>query len=122
MPVPIRYDGNKKMRAQELRKNMTPQERRLWYDFLVRYPIQFRRQKQFGAFIADFYCSKAALIVELDGAQHYTGQGRAYDEERSWYLQSLGLFVLRFSNSEVDDHFDRVCQSIHDHVTERMSS
>lgn len=70
-------------RAKELRKEATKQENHLWYDFLCSYPVRFQRQKTVGSFIADFYCHKAKLVIELDGSQHYSEQGQAYDEERS---------------------------------------
>ena len=57
--------------ARELRKNMTKEEKHLWYDFLRTYPIKFMRQKIIGRYIADFYCAKANLVIELDGSRHY---------------------------------------------------
>ena len=108
----IQYERGRKEIAQELRKHMTRQERHLWYDFLRMYPAQFRRQKQFGRFIVDFYCAEAALVVEVDGAPHWTEQGKAYDQERTWYLESLGLRVMRIPNSCIDHHFDDVCREI----------
>ena len=82
MPTPLSYDGRKKPFAQKLRRDMTPQERHLWYDFLKSYPVAFRRQKQFGSYIVDFYCANAKLVVELDGSQHYEedGQGQGSGE------------------------------------------
>ena len=74
--------------ARNLRKNMTKEERHLWLDFLKRYPVRFRRQEIIGNFIVDFYCSSAALAVELDGSQHYEDREKAYDEERTRYLES----------------------------------
>jgi len=79
----IYYCERNKQRAQELRRNMTRQERHLWYDFLQSYSVQFRRQKQIGPYIVDFYCSRAKLIIELDGSQHYEEEVNAYDKERS---------------------------------------
>ena len=84
----------------------------MWYDYLKEYPVSFRRQVQFSHFIVDFFCSKANLILEIDGAQHYTEQGVAYDTERSAILQSFGYRVLRFSNHDIDHHFDSVCKVI----------
>ena len=60
--------------AQTLRKNMTKEERHLWYDYLRSYPIRFQRQKVLGKYIADFYCAEAKLVIELDGSQHYTDE------------------------------------------------
>jgi very-short-patch-repair endonuclease len=117
MPLPYQY--NLIPRAKELRKNATKQENHLWYDFLRTYPVRFQRQKSIGSFIADFYCYSAKLIIELDGAQHYSDEGMAYDKERSQILNEYGLYVLRFSNSEVDKSFDSVCKIIDTVVKER---
>lgn len=114
------YSEKNKPLAQELRRNMTPQERHLWYDFLSGYPVRFRRQKQFGRFIVDFYCSAAKLILEVDGSQHYTPDGMEYDEERTAYLEGLGFQVLRFSNADVDRRFRAVCEYIDQNVKTRM--
>ena len=103
-----------------LRKNMTKEERHLWYDFLRSYPIRFLRQKVIDNYIVDFYCSKAKLVVELDGSQHFEETGMAADRERDEYLESLGLKILRFSNSDVDKNFYEVCTVIDNTVKERM--
>ena len=113
------YDHELKSRAQALRKDMTRQEARLWYSFLRACPKQFRRQKQFGSYIVDFYCSAAKLVVELDGGQHFDPQAESYDQRRTEYLASLGLTVLRFSNLEVDRSFQAVCEKIDDEVKKR---
>lgn len=104
-------------RARELRREMTPQERHLWYDFLRDYPVRFRRQRVIESFVADFYCSLALLVIEIDGSQHFTPQGQAYDLERSAIFETYGIYVLRFSNHEVDTQFEAVCRMI-THVTE----
>ena len=110
--MPFTYNRLLIMRAKELRKNMTPQERHLWYDFLSKYPVRFQRQKSIDNFIADFYCFKAKLIIELDGSQHYTDEGLARDNERTAILTSYGLEVIRFSNSDLDKNFYGVCEHI----------
>ena len=107
-------------RAKELRKNATPQEGKLWYRFLKDYPVRFQRQKTIGSFIADFYCAKAQLIIELDGAQHFTIAGREYDLMRSAVLEQYGLEVLRFTNQEIDHQFLGVCAQIDQIVKERI--
>ena len=107
-------------RARELRKNMTKPEKHLWYDFLREYPIRFQRQKTIRSFIADFYCHKARLIIELDGSQHYTLQGEAYDKERTGLLEEFGLEVIRFSNLDVDTNFEGVCAEIDKIVKSRV--
>ena len=98
--------------ARNLRKNMTKEERHLWFDFLRDYPIRFRRQEIIGNYIADFYCSAAALVVELDGSQHYEDKGKAADLQRTDYLKEIGLTVLRFSNLDVMRNFRGVCERI----------
>lgn len=91
---------------------MTRHERHLWYDCLKLLPLPFRRQRQFGNYIVDFYCPDRKLVVELDGSQHYEPSSETYDADRDAYLESLGLRVLRFSNSDVDTQFESVCQTI----------
>ena len=98
--------------SQQLRKNATKEERLLWNAFLKKYQVQFRRQCVLGSYIVDFYCAKARLVIELDGSQHYEPMSRSLDRERSAYLKSLGLEVLRFSNLDVIQRFDGVCQAI----------
>ncbi len=107
-------------RARELRRNMTPQERKLWYMFLRKYPVKFYKQRIIDSFIADFYCHAAKLVIEIDGSQHYTEDGEAYDAERSAVLESYGLMVPRFSNREIDTQFSSVCEKIDQSVKNRM--
>ena len=106
-------------RAQELRKNMTKEERRRWYEFLRNYPHRFRRQVAFGNYILDFYCAAAKLAIELDGSQHYESKGQHYDAHRSTYLNGLGIYVLRFANTDVLQNLHGVCQTIDMTVAER---
>ena len=110
MSFPYRRDLTEKARA--LRKNATPQENRLWYQFLRKYPLRFTRQKPIGSYIVDFYCRKADLVVELDGGQHFEGGSREYDAERDSFLSGVGLMVLRFTNSQVNRNFPEVCEEI----------
>lgn len=112
------YNGNLIKTAKSLRKNMTPQEKHLWYDFLRSYPVRFQRQKTIKSFIADFYCHKAKLIVEIDGSQHFSEQGMAYDNERTNILKEFDLEVIRFSNYDVNTNFEGVCVEI-DRVVKR---
>ena len=98
--------------AQTLRKNMTKEERHLWYDFLKSLPMTFNRQKVIGKYIADFYCFEKKLIIELDGSQHYIDKGQLSDKERDAYFSSLGLTVLRYSNRQIHNEFERVCMDI----------
>ena len=115
------YNGNLIKTAKSLRKNMTPQEKHLWYDFLRSYPVRFQRQKTIKSFIADFYCHKAKLIVEIDGSQHFSEQGMAYDNERTNILKEFDLEVIRFSNYDVNTNFEGVCVEIDRVVKRRIS-
>ena len=110
-----------KANAQNLRKNMTKEERLLWNAFLRKYPIPFRRQYIIGNFIVDFYCHQAKLAVELDGSQHCEPENLKKDSLRTQYLQSLGIQVLRFSNLDVTRQFRSVCQVIDETVTQRAA-
>ena len=115
------YNGALLTRARDLRKNMTKQEKRLWYDFLKNYPVQFYRQRPIANYIADFYSSAAHLVIELDGSQHYTEDGLDYDAVRTQAIEQYGLEVLRFTNIDVDKHFEDVCRMIDDKVKTRMA-
>ena len=100
--------------AREMRKNMTPEEGKLWCLYLRKHPrFRFRRQEIIGSYIADFYCAQAKLIIEIDGSQHYDPQGIAYDKSRAAYLESLGLQIIRFSNADINVRFAAVCEQIH---------
>ena len=112
----IGYNKNNIAFAKELRKNMTPWERKLWYEFLRIYPVRFQRQKAIGEYIADFYCAKARLVVELDGGGHYDPQAMRNDEMRTKALQAHGLKVIRFCNLDIDRNFYGVCTVIDEEV------
>ena len=116
------YDYNRKLieAARMLRNDATDPENHLWYDFLRKYRPKFQRQKTILNFIADFYCAKAKLVVELDGAHHYTDEGRDRDEERTAMIESLGIKVIRFTNSEIEKNFYGVCERIDATVRDRM--
>ena len=98
--------------AIALRKNMTPWENKLWYQFLRAYPLRFQRQKAIGEFIVDFYCAKAQLVIEVDGGGHYTLEQRAKDEERTRALENMNLTVIRVCNTDIDRNFRGVCEYI----------
>lgn len=108
----IPKDNAKLEATKELRRKMTPHERKLWYLFLRNYPIKIYKQRIIGSFIVDFYCHRAKLVIEIDGSQHYEENGIAYDKERSAYLQSLGLKVVRYSNREITWNFKKVCEQL----------
>ena len=107
--------------SQALRKNMTREERHLWYDFLKTYPVQFRRQYSFGNYIVDFYCYQAGLVLELDGSQHCQPEDVEYDRKRTAFLEEKGLCVMRISNLDVMREFSGVCEMIHMAVQSRLS-
>ena len=107
--------------AKELRKNMTKEERHLWYDFLREYPMKFTRQKVLGKYIADFYCAKANIVIELDGSQHYENECFANDEKRTVYLEQYGIKVIRISNLDILKNFEGVCMYIDNAVKQSLS-
>lgn len=113
--------NNKKLtrNSQTLRKNMTKEERHLWYDFLKDLPVTFHRQKVINNYIVDFYCASAKLVIELDGSQHYYDAVKKKDIKRDEYLNSLGLTVLRYSNDDVNYSFESVCQDIFNNLISR---
>ena len=107
--------------AKTLRKNMTKQEKHLWYDFLREHPIKFTRQKVLGKYIVDFYCAKANLVIEIDGSQHYDETGLKNDEERTEYLSKFNLTVIRIPNNAVNNNFNGVCEYIVHIVKQSLS-
>ena len=98
--------------AKNLRRNMTPQERDLWYQYLRHHPLKFTRQKVLGKYIADFYCASAKLVIELDGSQHYDEKGMEADRERTQFLMQYGIRVLRIPNNAVSQNLRGVCDYI----------
>lgn len=98
--------------ARKLRREMTKEERHLWFEFLRDYPLRFTRQKILGKYIADFYCAQAKLVIEVDGSQHYEDENRQKDAERTAFLEAYGLRVIRFTNKDVNNNFRGVCQYI----------
>ena len=110
------YDHRNVQLAKNLRKNMTPWERKLWYCFLKTYSVRFQRQKPIDRYIVDFYCAKAKLIIELDGSGHYETESIENDRKRTEKLESLGYKVIRFTNLDVDKNFYGVCTVIDETV------
>lgn len=106
---------NKKLQpnAQTLRRNMTPEERHLWYDFLKSLPVTVKRQQVIGQYVVDFYCASAKLVIEIDGTQHYEGAGLKEDASRDNYLKSSGYVVKRYSNRDIHRNFEGVCRDIY---------
>ena len=118
--MPLEHNRDLIPRAREMRGNMTPQEQRLWFGFLRGYPVRFKRQAVIYHYIVDFYCHAAKLVIEVDGQQHQHAHAVEYDRIRTETLKQLGLSVLRFTNAEVDDHFDSVKETIGQAVKQRL--
>ena len=106
--------------AKTLRKNMTKEERHLWYDFLRSYPVRFLRQKVIDDYVVDFYCHEAKLIIELDGSQHYEGNGLLKDKIRTEKIESRNLTIIRIPNNEITKNFKGVCEYIDLYVKESL--
>ena len=107
--------------AKQLRREMTKEERHLWYDFLRTYPVRFSRQKVLGKYIADFYSAEAKLIIELDGSQHYEDRNMEKDAERTAFLEGYGLTIIRIPNNEISRNFRDVCAYIDAAVRQSLS-
>ncbi len=98
--------------AKEIRKNQTPAEKKLWQDFLRNFPFRVLRQRPIDNFIVDFYCAALRLVIEVDGESHFTEQGKQHDAERTGILEGYGLKVVRFTNVDVLQCFEGVCQEL----------
>ena len=108
----IPYNKNLILRARELRKNSTPEENKLWYQYLAKHPKRFLRQKVIDNYIVDFYCPNENLVIEIDGSQHYTEEGLEYDAIRTNILESYNLKVIRITNYDIKKNFISVCEYI----------
>jgi len=107
LKVPKRYELTKC--SGRLRRNMTRQEKHIWYDYLRKLPFTINRQMIIGSYIVDFYCAKAGIVIEIDGIQHYWKKQYLYDKKRTEKLESYGLQVIRFTNKEIDTKFESIC-------------
>ena len=116
-----KYNAHNISLAKQLRKNMTKEEKHLWYDFLRVYPMKFTRQKVIGKYIADFYCAEVNLVIEIDGSQHFCKEGIEKDKIRTEYLKEYGIEVLRIANNEVNYKFEEVCEYIDYNIKIRKS-
>ena len=116
----LSYEDTLLTNARNLRKEMTRQERHIWYDFLRMYPVKFYKQRPIDHYIVDFYCAKAKLVIELDGSQHYMVDGMEYDVIRTEILEKYGLYVLRISNRDIDIDFAGVCQMIEIYIQSKV--
>ena len=95
---------------------MTKEERHLWYDFLKTMPITVNRQKVIGNYIVDFYIATSRIVIEIDGSQHYSDEGIVKDAKRDKYLNNLGIKVLRYTNLDINQRFEGVCEDILDKI------
>lgn len=91
---------------------MTKEERHLWNDFLKMLPVTVNRQKVISNYIVDFYIAASKIVIELDGSQHYEDSGIENDAKRDAFLNGLGIKVLRYSNLDINQRFDSVCEDI----------
>ncbi len=107
-----RYNQSLVPLAQELRKNMTDEEKRLWYDFLKKLPCSVNRQKVIGDYIVDFFIASKRIVIEIDGLQHKLPENKEKDEERDRNLNALGIAVLRYTNKEINQNFHSVCEDV----------
>lgn len=112
------YSYNKKLvsNAKVLRKNMTPEEKHLWYDFLLKLPLTVNRQKNIGSYIVDFFIAEKRVVIEIDGLQHNVPQNEENDKRRDAELNALGIKVLRYTNASINKNFSVVCEDILNHL------
>ena len=110
----MKYNYNKEYvpLAQQLRKEMTPEEKHLWYDFLKKLPCTVNRQKNIGNYIVDFYIASKNIVIEIDGLQHEIPEHNEKDRERDFELSKLGIKVLRYTNESINKNFIDVCDDI----------
>ena len=98
---------------------MTEEEKKLWFCFLRKHRLRFRRQEVIGNYIADFYCKEAKLVIEIDGAQHYEHEAAVYDKKRTEYFKTLGINVIRILNGQINTDFQNVCVYIEQIINTR---
>lgn len=110
------YNPKLVSRAKELRKNMTPAEKKLWYGYLRTFPHRVHRQRPIDHYIVDFYCPKLKLVIEVDGDSHFTSEVQKYDQKRTEILEGYGLQVVRFTNEQVRNNFEGVCQTVEEYL------
>lgn len=118
----FKYNALNKNNTKKLRREMTEQERKLWYLFLKNYPIRFYRQRRIKKYIVDFYCAEAKIAVELDGSQHYSDNSLEYDKQRTVVLESEDIKVLRFTNPQVTYKFSEVCEAIDNEIKSKLKN
>lgn len=108
----IPYNKQLVSNAKVLRKNMTPEEKHLWYDLLKRIPFPVKRQHNIENYIVDFYIAKKKIVIELDGIQHKESTHKTVDEERDKVLSTWGITVLRYPNDSIRNNFTMVACDI----------
>ena len=111
------YNPNLKPYSRTLRREMTKEEKHLWYDFLKDLPVTVKRQKIVGKYILDFYIAEYSLAIELDGSQHYEDEGFENDKIREEYLNNRGIRVIRYTNLDIQKRFDAVCRDIMNEIS-----
>ena len=116
------YNAKLPPHAQILRKDMTKEERHLWYDFLKKLPVTVHRQKILGKYIADFYIASVKIVIELDGSQHFEDAHIQKDALRDDYFNQIGCVVLRYSNADITLRFSSVCEDILNRISFRQNT
>jgi len=116
------YNSKLKDRARELRKNMTKTEKKIWFDFLKWWKYKVLRQRPIDNFIVDFYCKELSLVIEIDWDSHYEDWALEYDEERTNILEWYDLKVIRFTNVEVLNEFEVVCEVLNKYLKNKNPS
>jgi very-short-patch-repair endonuclease len=118
----FRYRRDLKTRGRSQRRDPTPAERKLWFEFLSAHFEKFTRQKPLGPYVADFYCARHRLVIELDGDSHFGDAGERHDQARTEMLATLGISVIRFTNAEVSQQFEAVCVRIEEALARSSKS
>ena len=116
------FNKNSKEKARKLRRNMTLAEKKIWYELLAKDKLnglRFLRQKPIDEYIADFYCHKLKLVIEIDGESHLAEGAREYDEHRTKVLNAYGIEVIRYTNEEILNHIDEVENDLKENVRKR---
>jgi very-short-patch-repair endonuclease len=106
------YNKSLTPNARELRKNMTPEEKHLWYDFLKKLPFNVHRQHNIENYIVDFYIAEKKIVIEVDGVQHLSNRNQQLDAQRDSNLSNWGIKVLRYPNDRIRDSFTEVAEDI----------
>ena len=106
------YNASLISRAKEMRRNMTNAEKKLWKDYLRNFKYRVLRQRLIDHYIVDFYCAKLKLVIEVDGGVHNNKIQKEYDKQRTIFLNTYGLTVIRFKNEEIQNDFEKVCKKI----------